>query len=83
MDKFFGTHQPSTHQPSPPSFVSRPAPQDYHALAQYVAAAPQETLHSGLWPRRNQVAQRLRQMGEQPERDAHLAAYQALRLLVW
>lgn len=71
------------HQARTPYFVSRPTLQDYQALAQHISAAPPETLHSALRPKRAEVAQRLRQMGEQPEQEAHQAAYQALRLLVW
>ena len=65
------------------TFVQPPLEEDYHALARHVDAAAQESLHSALWPQRNQVAQGLRRMSEQPEQDAHQAAYQALRLLVW
>ena len=72
-----------SHQSSRPTFVLRPTSQDYQVLAQHVSAAPPETLHSALQPKRAEVAQRLRQMGERPEQEAHQAAYQALRLLVW
>ena len=72
-----------SHQFNRPDFASQPTLQDYHTLAQHVTAASQDTLHSALWPQRTLVAERLWQMGEQPEKEAHRAAYQVLRLLVW
>ena len=64
-------------------FVQNPHGDDFFSLAVHIAAAPQERLHSSLWPRRVQVADRLRLMGREPGREAHCAAYHALRLLVW
>jgi hypothetical protein len=64
-------------------FVQHPKDADFLALAQHVTTATQETLHSALWPQRAQVVQRLQQMSESPDREAHRAAYQALRLLIW
>lgn len=64
-------------------FVRCPLGDDFFSLAVHIAAAPQERLHSSLWPRRAQVAERLRRMGEEPGREANRAAYHALRLLVW
>lgn len=73
---------PDTAQSRPERFASQPMIEDYHALAEYVGTAAPDTLHSALWPQRIQVVQRLRQMAEKPEKQAHRAAYRALRLLV-
>ena len=73
-------------------FVLHPCGKDFYRLAQHIAAASPEMLHPALWPQRDQVAQRLRQIGEaireavgekEAEREEHQAAYHALRLLIW
>ena len=64
-------------------FVQRPQGDDFFSLAVHIATAPQGRLHSSLWTRRVQVADRLRRMGQEPAGEAHRAIYHALRLLVW
>lgn len=77
-------------QPDPGKylFVLRPCGRDFYRLAQHIAAAPPERLHAALWPQRGQVAQHLRQIGEEigekeAESEEHQSAYHALRLLIW
>jgi hypothetical protein len=64
-------------------FVPQPNEDDYRSIAEHLLVIPQPRLHSSLWPRRAEVADRLRQMGREPCREAHRAAYEALRLLIW
>ncbi len=65
------------------TFVQQPKPEDFRSLAAHLVAVPQPQMHSSLWPRRAQVADRLCLMGQEPGREAHRAAYHALRVLVW
>lgn len=64
-------------------FVPVPFAQDYLALAGHIMQAVCARMHSSLWPQRAEVAERLRRMGQDPGRQAHQAAYHALRLLIW
>ena len=64
-------------------FAKQPTARDFEALAERLADAQESALHPALWPTRVQVAQRLRQMAQQPEREANQSVYQALRLFVW
>ena len=64
-------------------FAAHPEVEDYRSLATHVVTVPREHLHSALWPRRDEVARQLRRMGQEPEREAHRAAYHALRLMLW
>jgi hypothetical protein len=64
-------------------FVSEPKDDDYRLIAEHLLQAPQHRLHSALWPRRAEIADRLRGMRQEPGREAHRAVYHALRLLIW
>lgn len=64
-------------------FVQQPQQDDFFSLAAHLVAVPRGQVHSSLWSRRVQVADRLRLMGREPGREAHRAAYHALQLLVW
>lgn len=64
-------------------FAQLPKVEDYCSLADHVVTVSCDRLHSALWPRRGEVADRLRRMGEEPGREAHRAAYHALRLMLW
>jgi hypothetical protein len=64
-------------------FVPQPKEDDYQLIAEHLVTAPQHQIHSSLWSRRAEVADRLQEMGQEPGREAHRAAYVALRLLVW
>lgn len=64
-------------------FAPVPFAQDYLGLAGHIMQGRRTRMHSSLWPQRSQVAERLRRMGQDPGRQAHQAAYHALRLLVW
>ena len=64
-------------------FAKQPTATDYQSLASHLAQVRSEALHPALWETRQQVIDRLRQMAQQPEREANQSVYHGLRLFVW
>ena len=64
------------------SFASRPTTENFRALAEQLRLAEPSQVHPALWQRRETVAARLCTMADHPQREQHVAAYHALRLLL-
>lgn len=65
------------------NFASHPSAEDYRQLAEKLCLAEYTQVHPALWPRRETVADRLRTMADDPQREQNVSAYHALRLLFW
>lgn len=65
------------------SFDIRPTSQHYQRLAEQLRLAEHTQVHPALWQRRETVADRLRAMADDPQREQNVATYHALRLLLW
>ena len=65
------------------NFASLPSAENYQQLAEQLCLAKHTQVHPALWQRRETVADRLRAMADDPQREQNVSAYHALRLLLW
>ena len=70
-------HQSQLH------FARRPTSHDFAELSEYIEQADRERMAPSLWRQRHCVTARLIEMSREPDEAENIAAYHALRLLVW